>query len=83
MEKTEIYEQIKGHLVKLFDIPEEKITPEAHLFQDLGLDSIDAVDLAVQVQRVTGKKIKPEDFKTVRVVSDVVEAVHKLLSTPQ
>ena len=83
MDKPEILAQIKDHLVKLFDIPAEKITPGARLFQDLGLDSIDAVDLVVQIQRATGKKIKPEDFKSVRTVNDVVEAVHKLLNSPQ
>lgn len=83
MDKSAIFEQIKGYLVKLFDIPAEKITLESQLFQELGLDSIDAVDLVVQLQRATGKKIKPEDFKSVRTVNDVVEAVHKLLNTPQ
>ena len=83
MEKPEIFEQIKGYLVKLFDIPAEKITPNTQLFQDLGLDSIDAVDLVVQVQRATGKKIRPEDFKSVRTVNDIVEAVHKLLDAPE
>ena len=53
---------------------------ESHLYQDLELDSIDAVDLVVRLQKLTGKKIKPEEFKTVRTVADVVEAVAQLLA---
>jgi acyl carrier protein len=46
--------------------------------QDLDLDSIDAVDLVVELQKLTGRKIKPEEFKTVRTVGDVVERVYEL-----
>ncbi|MCV5899392.1 acyl carrier protein, partial [Escherichia coli] len=53
--------------------------PDAHLYQDLDLDSIDAVDLVVHLQNVTGKKIKPAEFSTVRTVDDVVNAVTELL----
>ena len=53
---------------------------EAHLYQDLELDSIDAIDLVVHLQKLTGKKIKPEEFKSVRSVNDVVDAVERLLA---
>ncbi len=79
MDKEQIFTQIKGHLHQLFEVDPEKITLQSHLYQDLQLDSIDAVDLVVQLQRATGKKIKPEDFKSVRTVGDVVDAVHDLL----
>jgi len=52
--------------------------PDADLAQDLDLDSIDAVDLVVELQKLTGRKIKPEEFKTVRTVGDVVERVYEL-----
>lgn len=55
---------------------------ESHLYQDLELDSIDAVDSVVRLQKLTGKKIKPEEFKTVRTITDVVEAVAQLLAQP-
>ncbi len=56
------------------------MTPEANLFTDLELDSIDAIDLAIQVQDMTGTRIKPEDFKSVRTVGDVVATVQSLLT---
>ncbi|MEI7606280.1 MAG: acyl carrier protein [Rhodospirillaceae bacterium] len=64
----------------MFEVPPEKIAPEAKLFEDLDLDSIDAVDLITKVQEISGKKIKPEQFKTVRTVGDVVERVYELVT---
>ncbi|MDR0535650.1 MAG: acyl carrier protein [Puniceicoccales bacterium] len=83
MNKEEILSEIKGHLHKLFEIDPDTIKPESHLYADLGLDSIDAVDLVVQIQRATGRKIKPQDFKSVRTVGDVVDAVKALLEQPE
>ncbi len=78
MNNEEIYQEVTGLLVKLFDLDAELITPESRLYEDLDLDSIDAVDMVVHLQKRTGKKIKPEDFKAVRTVQDVVEAVERL-----
>ena len=63
-----------------FEIEPSRVRPDAHLFTDLELDSIDAVDLAIQVQDMTGMRIKPEDFKNVRTVGDVVATVRSLLT---
>jgi acyl carrier protein len=78
MNKDAIYQEVTGLLVKLFDLDAEQITPESRLYEDLDLDSIDAVDMVVHLQKRTGKKIKPEDFKAVRTVQDVVDAVERL-----
>ncbi|AAW85342.1 acyl carrier protein [Aliivibrio fischeri] len=77
--KEQVLEQVTSALVELFEIDEADITPEAQLYTDLDLDSIDAVDLVVHLQKVTGKKIKPEEFKEVRTVDDVVNSVAALL----
>lgn len=77
----QIYERLKSILTEAFEIDEGRISPEARLFQDLDLDSIDGVDLAIKLQELTGKRIRPEEFKTVRTVSDVVSAVRKLCTT--
>lgn len=78
-EKHAIYQEVTELLVKLFEIAPEDITPEARLYEDLELDSIDAVDMIVHLQKKTGRKIKPETFKSVRTVQDVVDAVEQLL----
>lgn len=76
--KEEIQARLKQVLVELFEIDPAKITPEAHLYQDLGIDSIDAIDLLLRLKEITGRKIQPETFKNVRTVADVTEAIHAL-----
>lgn len=78
-DQEKIYQQIAKVLEELFEIDPDDIHPEANLYQDLDIDSIDAVDLVVELKKMTGKKIKPEDFKSVRTVQDVVTEVEKLL----
>jgi acyl carrier protein len=78
MTRDEIHMQIKNYMTSLFDTPAEAITLEADLGRDLDLDSIDAVDLIVKLQEFTGLKIKPEEFKTVRTVGDVVDRIYDL-----
>ncbi|WP_413481831.1 acyl carrier protein [Serratia proteamaculans] len=81
MDKQEIYLQIQTLLVKLFELDADDIKPESRLYEELELDSIDAVDLVVHLQKTTGKKIKPEMFKSVRTVQDVVDAIDELLKS--
>jgi acyl carrier protein len=76
---AEILDRLREVLHETFEIAPARVTPSAHLFTDLELDSIDAVDLAIQVQEMTGMRIKPEDFKNVRTVGDVIATVHALL----
>ena len=77
--KEEILNELTNILADDFEIKREKITPEANLFEDLEFDSIDAVDLAVRLQDFTKQKISPENFRQIRTVEDVVNAVEKLL----
>lgn len=79
MTKDEIFQKLREVLAESFELEPERITPEAHLFTDLDLDSIDAVELAIQLQGLTGRRVKAEEFKGVRTVSDVVETVHQML----
>ncbi len=75
-----IFEKLQEYLEDMFEIAPEKVTLDARLLEDLDLDSIDAVDLVVKLQELTGKKIKPEIFKAVRTVEDMVDCVHDLLA---
>lgn len=80
MNDEQILARLKTILAESFEIDPAKVTMETQLFTDLDLDSIDAVDLAIKLQEMTGKRIKPEDFKTVRSVGDVVATVKQLLA---
>ena len=77
--REEIYNKLAEILVDEFEISQDLVKPEANLFEDLVLDSIDAVDLAVKLQFFTDKKISPENFKQIRTVDDVVNAIEELL----
>ncbi|GAB7127069.1 acyl carrier protein [Silvimonas sp. JCM 19000] len=79
MQKQDIYDWIAKELAQTFEIKPELIKPEARLYEDLDIDSIDAVDLIVRLKQATGKKMAPEAFKAVRTVEDVVEAVYRQL----
>jgi acyl carrier protein len=78
-EQETIYQEVTELLHKLFELDPQDITPESRLYDDLDLDSIDAVDMVVHLQKKTGKKIKPDEFKSVRTVQDVVDAVSRLM----
>lgn len=79
LSKEALFEQIKGMLVELFELSPDDIHLETRLADDLDLDSIDAVDLIVQLQKQTKKRIEPEAFKSVRTVGDVVQVISDLL----
>ena len=78
--QQEIFAVLTDILVEEFEIDQDDISLEANLYQDLDLDSIDAVDLVVKLREITGQKIDPETFKQVRTVEDVVNEVSKLVS---
>lgn len=78
MTDDDVLAKLREILRDSFEIAPDRVTPAAHLFNELDLDSIDAVDLAIKLQEMTGKRIKPEEFKSVRTVGDVINAVHSL-----
>lgn len=79
MNKETLYEEVREALIQLFEVAEEDINPQAKLYEDLDLDSIDAVDMIVHLQKKIEKKIKPEEFKAVRTVQDIVDVLSALL----
>ncbi|HIP75833.1 MAG TPA: acyl carrier protein [Psychromonas hadalis] len=81
LKKEDVFKEVKKALVELFELDEQDIEPSTNLYKDLDLDSLDAVDLVVHLQKLTGKKIKPEEFKQVRTVEDIVVSVEKLLNS--
>lgn len=77
MTRTEIEEKVREFLVDDLEIDAEKITPEATLKDDLGIDSLDFVDIVVIVEKNFGFKLKPEDMagiKTLTQFCDFIES---------
>jgi acyl carrier protein len=78
--RDEIFATLRTAMIELFELDAERVTLTANLYQDLEIDSIDAVDLIDHIKRQTGKKIAADEFKSVRSVSDVVEAVYRMVN---
>lgn len=79
MTRAEILQHVTKTLVELFQVDAAKVTPEARLGEDLDLDSIDAIDMAVKVQELTGKRVEEAALRKVRTVGDVVDLVESIL----
>jgi acyl carrier protein len=75
MDKQVIHDKIADVISELFDIDRSRITLDAK-FEDLQLTSIDAIDMVVELQRFTGKKLTEAGLRNVRTIGDVVELVH-------
>ena len=83
MDKAEIFSILKNALIELLEIEEEKISLDAKLYEDLEIDSIDAIDLVNFVQKKTGHKLMPDDFKTIKTIGDIVEVVSQKIENSQ
>lgn len=79
MTQNEIFGILKNALIMLFEIDEAKITPQSLIYEDLGIDSIDAIDLIDYVKKQTGYRLLPEDFKNVKTLEDIAIIVSKKL----
>ena len=77
MEQQEIFKILKDALIELFEIDEAKITPEAKIYYDLEIDSIDAIDLLDFIRKKTGYRMEAPDFKEVQTLQDIIQIVHK------
>lgn len=75
MTRGEILEHISRSLAQMFELDPDEVRPEANLYEDLDLDSIDAVDMAVKIQEITGKRVDEKSLRSARTVDDVVDLI--------
>lgn len=78
MSEQEIRQLLNDALSQLFEIDTSNISGSTNLYEDLEIDSIDAIDLIDYIKRQTGHKLQAEDFRNVRTIDDVVAAVSKI-----
>ena len=76
--EQELFDEIVRVMSELFEIDPSTVTRKSRLVEDLDLDSIDAVDMIVQMQNMIGRRIQPDAFKSVRTVGDVVDVIVKM-----
>jgi len=77
--KAEILREIQLMMKELFELDEKRVQPEARLIDDLELDSVDALDLAVKVEETTGLALDEQELPKLRTVEDLISAVDKLV----
>jgi len=75
MNRDELFTWVADLLAEMFELDRASLSPASNLYADLDIDSIDAVDLAVKLKQMTGKRLQPEVFKTIRTIEDVVNAL--------
>lgn len=75
MNRDELFTWVADLLAEMFELDRASLSPASNLYADLDIDSIDAVDLAVKLKQMTGKRLQPEVFKTIRTIDDVVNAL--------
>jgi acyl carrier protein len=75
MSKDQLQQWVVDLLAEMFELDKSELTAASNLYADLDIDSIDAVDLAVKLRQLTGKRLQPEVFKTIRTIGDVVDAL--------
>ncbi len=78
MYQAEIVQKINDVMHQGFELPLERLQPEATLFQDLGLDSLDAIDMLVHLEETLGVRVETERFQHVRTLGDVYTMVGEL-----
>ena len=76
--KQDIMDHINGVLIDLFEIEEEKLVPDAKLYDDLDIDSIDAIDLLIELKKFVGKDIDADAFVDAKTLEEVAEVIHKM-----
>jgi acyl carrier protein len=79
MKKEEIFAELEKTMLELFELEPGDVTLEAKLREDLGLDSIDAIDMAVKLQKMTGKRVELSALKSIVTVQDVVDLIYSYL----
>jgi acyl carrier protein len=76
--REEIFETVRTALIELFELDSEIIVPTARFDDDLEIDSIDTVDLVDHLSRIYERKVSPRDFRAVRTVQDLIDAIDRL-----
>lgn len=76
--ENELASWVRDVLVAKFDVESASVRPEARLREDLNLESLDLVDLVLEIERRIGRRIENQDVSDVRTVEDVVRLLRRL-----
>jgi acyl carrier protein len=76
--KDQISAHINEVLSRLFEVDEDQLIPKARLYEDLDIDSIDTIDLLIELKRIIGQDIDPQAFREARTLEDVTNIIVSL-----
>ncbi|MBC8073652.1 MAG: acyl carrier protein [Deltaproteobacteria bacterium] len=82
MNREQIYNDVRTMMTETFELEPERVTLEARLYEDLELDSIDALDMVVKLQELIHRRVEERELRALRTVSDVVEMVAGTFARP-
>lgn len=82
MTREQIYDDVRTMMTETFELEPERVTLEARLYEDLELDSIDALDMVVKLQELIHRRVEERELRALRTVSDVVEMVAGTFARP-
>ena len=80
--KDEVFSELRRVLATEFGFDETVLTPATRVIDDLDLDSIDFVDMAVALEVRLGRKLKEDDLGRIRTLQDVVDVIERKLHDP-
>ena len=78
--RAEIFALVRDTLVNEFELKGEAVTESARFFEDLDLDSIDAVDLVVRLKNEYQLQVTADDFKAIRTIGDLLDVLQRIMS---
>lgn len=76
--KDQILEHLKQVLTDLFEVEDSQLIGSARLYDDLDIDSIDTIDLLIELKKIIGVDIDPAAFKNARTIDDVADVINQL-----
>jgi acyl carrier protein len=80
--REQIYNDVRAMMTETFELEPERVTLDARLYEDLDLDSIDALDMVVKLQELIHRRVEERELRALRSVSDVVEMVAGTFARP-
>ena len=80
MNRTDIENIVNEFLIDEFETEEDEITGEAHLMKDLGIESLDFVDIVVIIEKEFNFKVKREDLTDVKTLNNLYDYIEKYMN---
>ena len=75
MNGNEVFELLKSYLIEELEVEASEIVPEANLYEDLGLDSIDALDMVAMLEAKSGLTIEENELKEIRTIQNIIDYI--------